>query len=168
MKYGLLFGAAIALYIAHAGTAHSAELILNDGTRIEILEDEKVYISTRKLFSRKGNAEDGYSYKRAKPVALGDVPVVEPEPEPEPRCSAENIEICQFGSTEYCTYFFDSYDGGITFDYTSAIRSCDTNGDNEYTFCGDYVPFQNGYTFRDQAFVRYCAQNPDFNPVQGR
>ena len=46
----------------------------------------------------------------------------------------------------------------------------DTNGDNVYNYCDDYVPHKNGYTFEDQWFYRMCEYNGqrDFNPIQDR
>ena len=150
---------AIAIVLAAVGIpfALSAELVLDDGTRITIKPDQKVYITEQQLFTR-GTKVEAIDID-------GDVVVV-PEPEPEPAtCSVEYPELCAEGSVEYCTYNQEAWDGTPTFDSQEWIDRCDTNGNGEYKYCEDYTPFLNGFTFEDQNFVRYCSQNPDFNPV---
>ena len=128
MKYGLLLGAAIALYIAHAGTAHAERITLSNGITLNV------------------------------EVVTGE-------------CSATDQRGCEFGSTEYCTYFFDRPDQTITFESVSALRACDTNDDGVYNYCDDYVPHKDGgYTFQDQWHYRMCEVygHRDFNPIQNR
>ena len=86
-------------------------------------------------------------------------------------CSADNPSGCEFGSTQFCTYYFDAYDGGVTFESINARRACDTNEDGVYNYCDDYVPHKNGgYTFEDQWHYRMCEVygSRDFNPIQDR
>jgi len=128
VRLGIIIGAAIALYIAHAGTAHAEIVTLSNGTKLSI------------------TAVEG-------------------------ECNAEDVSGCEFGSTEYCTYFFDSFAGGVTFESVNARRACDTNDDGVYNYCDDYVPHKDGsYTFRDQWHYRMCEVygQRDFNPVQNR
>lgn len=127
MRLSIIVGALIALYIAHAGTAHAEIITLSNGTQLSIT-------------------------------------VVEGE------CSATDQTGCEFGSTEYCTYFFDQFDGMVTFDSINARRACDTNNDGVYNYCDDYVPHKEGYTFEDQWHYRMCKVygRRDFNPVENR
>ena len=86
-------------------------------------------------------------------------------------CSAVNPTGCEFGSTAYCTYYFDQPDLQLTFEYVSAQKACDTNEDGQYNYCDDYVPHKDGgYTFQDQWHYRMCEiyGERDFNPVQNR
>lgn len=88
-------------------------------------------------------------------------------------CSAETPHGCEIGSVQYCTYSQDKQDreGGFGFDTANFLRACDTNADNRYTYCLDYVPFlSGGYTFEDQTYQKFCTfgDNPDFNPIRGR
>lgn len=86
-------------------------------------------------------------------------------------CSAVNPNGCEFGSTEYCTYYFDADDGTVTFDRVNAVRACDTSGDGWYNYCDDYVRHHTGgYTFEDQWHYRMCEVygQRDFNPIQDR
>lgn len=142
MKYLAIVAAVVAPF------ALSAELVLDDGTRITIKPDEKVYITTKKLYTRG---------KKVDPIDIdGDVVVVPVDPvDP----------ITAECSVEYCTYNQEAWDGTPTFDSQDWLDRCDTNSNGLYKYCEDYIPFQNGFTFEDQNFVRFCSKNPDFNPV---
>lgn len=153
MKYLAIVAAVVAPF------ALSAELVLDDGTRITIKPDEKVYITTKKLYTRG---------KKVDPIDIdGDVVVVPVDPvDPiTAECSVEYPELCAEGSVEYCTYNQEAWDGTPTFDSQDWLDRCDTNSNGLYKYCEDYIPFQNGFTFEDQNFVRFCSKNPDFNPV---
>ena len=110
------------------------------------------------------------NYAHAERITLSngtqlDITVVEGE------CTATDVSGCEFGSVEYCTYFFDAFDGGVTFESINAKRACDTNEDGVYNYCDDYVRHADGgYTFRDQWHYRMCEVygQRDFNPIQDR
>lgn len=94
-----------------------------------------------------------------------DITVVEAE------CGPTNWDGCEVGSTEYCTYYYDAFDGGVTFESLYAAKACDTNNDGWYNYCDDYVRhYTGGYTFEDQWHYRMCEVygQRDFNPIQDR
>lgn len=87
-------------------------------------------------------------------------------------CDAKGFRTgCEVGKVQYCTYFSDSLanETGWTFDRSTMLRDCDTNGDGEYQYCLDYVPHADGgFTFEDQSYYRYCGDDSNWNPTTGR
>lgn len=172
MRY-LIIGMFLGLFIAHVGTAHSATLILNDGSRVGIADDEQVFISKFDLYRKQGDEVNGITYTPADPVLLDPEVVVVPPKPVEPSCllnGKDDPSLCPIGSVAYCTHYFDQPDLQLTFEYIAAQKRCDTNTDGVYNYCDDYVPFENGYTFADQWWDRMCniIGNRDFNPTRNR
>lgn len=173
----MLIGFFIGLFVAHVSASHAATLILNDNSRVQILEGEQVFISKSDLYRKQGDESTGVTYTPADPVLLDPEVVVVPPKPVEPSCllnGAENPELCALGSVQYCTHFQDREDRGegqgFTFEYQAFLRACDTDGDNRYNYCDDYTPFTEGYTFADQWWDRLCNHlgNRDFNPTRNR
>lgn len=169
----LIIGMFLGLFVAHVSTAHSATLILNDGSRVDVRDDEQVFISTFDLYKKQGDEQSGVTYTPAEPVLLDpEVIVVPPKPE-QPTClknGAEDPSLCPIGSVAYCTHFFDNFDGTVTFESVNAYKMCDTNDDGAYNYCDDYTPYTEGFTFGDQWWNRMCnvRGNRDFNPTPNR
>ena len=119
-----------ALTILSASAAH---LVLDNGETRLIADDEQVFIvkeNQRLWFLGKTDEEP---------------PVEEPPVDDGP----------EKGSREWCEAFDTTQP--YSFDTQDFDRLCDTNDDGKYNYCEDYVPFQNGFTFEDQDYVRECS-----------
>ena len=128
-----------ALTILSASAAH---LVLDNGETRLIADDEQVFIV-------KENQRLWFLGKKATPIDLGKADEEPPVEEPPVDDGPEK------GSREWCEEFDTTQP--YSFDTQDFDRLCDTNDDGKYNYCEDYVPFQNGFTFEDQDYVRECS-----------
>lgn len=164
MKY---FALLIAMMSSMAFAATT--VTFDDGTAIELTENEKLYVSTGtvydKLESVAGNGDVTYRFRPRTPVTEGDP--VDNGGDDDGGDDSGQTDNSGFSTTSWdgtdrwaqCEAYDPDAEGNLVDVQNAWSEACDQNDDGKYELCDDYIPNLFGYTFADQWYYRICVYN---------
>jgi len=141
----------------------------DDGTAIELTENEKLYVSTGtvydKLESVAGNGDVTYRFRPRTAVTEGDP--VDNGGDDDGGDDTGETDNSGFSTTswdgtdrwEQCEAYDPDAEGNLVDVQNAWSEACDQNDDGKYERCDDYIPNLFGYTFADQWYYRLCVYN---------
>ena len=162
MKYiALLMG--LMSSMAFAATT----VTFDDGTTIELTENEKLYVSTGIVYDKAesiaGNGDVTYRFRPRTPVTQGDPVVVDDgDDDDDDSGSTDNsgFTTTSWDGTDIwdqCVAYDPDAEGNLVDVQAAWTEACDQNEDGKYEQCDDYRPGLFGYTFTDQWYYRICV-----------